>query len=208
MADEVIRSSALSRERVRVIYNPVAEQNVGVGMERAKDGLRFIAVGRLAPEKRLDLVIRAFAILLRKYTNAILTIIGDGPCRNPLERFANARGLQQSVEFLGFQENPFRCVPQQSALVLASEYEGLPNVVLEALSVGLPVVAVTCPGGLLEIFETTNRIKLVAEASPIALARAMADIAVRFPERELPGDRFWRRFGMPVAVQQYEQLLS
>ena len=209
MADEVTRGAPVKRERVRVIYNPVVRgKNANAGRSDREDKLRFLAVGRLAPEKRLELVIRAFAILKRKHSNATLTIVGDGPCRDWLEELATVEGISAAVEFTGFQEDPTAWMLHSTALVMASEYEGLPNAVLEALAIGLPVVACDCPGGIREIAETTTRLTLVEEATPAALARAMEETALRSAMQESPSDAFWQRFGMESTLKQYEQLLS
>jgi glycosyltransferase involved in cell wall biosynthesis len=99
-------------------------------------------------------------------------------------------------------------MPDSSALVMASEFEGLPNVVLEAISVGLPVVAIDCPGGIREIAETAPNIALIEEETPAVLARAVAKtIAAPLP-RELPGAAFWERFSLKSVIKEYERVLS
>ncbi len=91
---------------------------------------------------------------------------------------------------------------------MASEFEGLPNVVLEAISVCVPVVAVDCPGGIREIAETAPSITLIEEETPAALARAMVETIVSPPRRDLPGAAFWERFSLESVIKQYEQILS
>lgn len=91
---------------------------------------------------------------------------------------------------------------------MASEFEGLPNVVLEALSLGLPVLAIACPGGIREIAETVGNLTLIEEETPTALARAMAKTVGSPPARELPGPAFWERFSLEAVIKQYEQVLS
>jgi glycosyltransferase involved in cell wall biosynthesis len=209
MAGDVMRFSGAKLERVKVLYNPVApvpREMPTLGDRSRKPSL--LAVGRLAAEKRLDLVIRAFAILRRECASATLTILGDGPCRRSLEDEADSEGVGDFVRFLGHQQNPAAWMCDSHALVIASEFEGLPNVVLEALSVGLPVIAVACPGGIREIGETARNLKLIEDASPAALARAMADTITVPPLRELPGTAFWERFGLETVIKQYEQVLS
>jgi glycosyltransferase involved in cell wall biosynthesis len=208
MAREVVTDSAVPPEKVRLLFNPVQLPEPSFLQDFPADGSpRFLVVSRLAPEKRVDLAIRAFAILQRQHGNASLTILGSGPCRQSLEVLANREVRAGSVKFTGYRPNPIHWMCESNLLVIASEFEGLPNVVLEALSVGLPVVAISCPGGLTDIAETTTRIRLVDEASPTALARAMSR-AINERNRDLPGAAFWERFGMNPVIRQYEQLLD
>ena len=155
----------------------------------------------------MDLVIRAFAILKHECPEATLTILGEGPCRQELEALAFREVGDGSVKLGGYQSDPIPWMNNSSLLVMASEFEGLPNAVLEALSVGLPVVAVACPGGLADIAETTSLLTVVDDATPTALARAMTQAVLR-RTRELPAAPFWNRFGMDPVIRQYEELLS
>ena len=136
MAGDVVRTSRVNPENILVVYNPVtpAQDHVVTGMHQS-DAPHFLAVGRLAPEKRLHLVIRAFAILKREHpSSATLTILGDGPCRQSLEDLSDSEGVADSVRFVGYQQNTTSWMRDSHALVMASEFEGLPNVVLEAIS--------------------------------------------------------------------------
>jgi glycosyltransferase involved in cell wall biosynthesis len=155
------------------------------------------------------LVIRAFAILKREHcASATLTILGNGPCRRSLADLARSEAVEESVRFAGYQQDPTPWMRDSHALVMASEFEGLPNVVLEAISVCVPVVAVDCPGGIREIAETAPSITLIEEETPAALARAMVETIVSPPRRDLPGAAFWERFSLESVIKQYEQILS
>ena len=208
MAREVVTASGVAPQNVRLLFNPVQQPETSGTEARTADHLpRLLVVSRLAPEKQIDLVIRAVAILKREYPEATLTILGEGPCRQELEALAFREVCDNSVRFAGYQADPIRWMRRSNLLVMASEFEGLPNVVLEALSVGLPVVAIACPGGLADIAETTSSVTLVDEATPSALADAMMQ-AITQRTSELPAAPFWNRFGMNVVIRQYEQLLS
>jgi glycosyltransferase involved in cell wall biosynthesis len=104
------------------------------------------AVGRLWHQKRIKDLIWAADLLKVIRDDVHLLIIGEGPLRESLEEFRDACQIQDKVHFLGPRNDVMRLMPHFSLLWLASDYEGLPNVVMEAMSAGVPVVATDIPG--------------------------------------------------------------
>lgn len=98
-------------------------------------------VGFLGPQKNVQLLIRAFGELAGQFTTGRLVIVGDGPARTELETLVAALALQKRVQFLGRYPLAEQLMPAFDTLCLPSDYEGMPNVLLEAGAVGLPVVA-------------------------------------------------------------------
>jgi len=103
-------------------------------------------LGRLHPQKGVDLLIEAFSDVVIHYPRALLLIAGKGPMTAELAAQAKRRGLQERVRFLGECDGPRRFLAALDLLVLPSRWEGLPNVVLEAMAQGLPVVAARVGG--------------------------------------------------------------
>jgi glycosyltransferase involved in cell wall biosynthesis len=123
-------------------------------------------VGRLVQVKRLDLFLRAAQICHLGAPDAFrFYIIGDGPLRAELEVQARALGLESVCEFLGFQANCLPIMAHLDALVFTSDHEGLPMAALEALALGVPVVA-HAVGGLPELIDSSARGHLVTEQDP------------------------------------------
>ncbi|WP_205481682.1 glycosyltransferase [Sphingomonas arenae] len=107
------------------------------------DGRRFICVGRLSPEKGHTGLIQAFAKLRQAQPNVRLDLVGDGPDRAELERQVAALGLEEAVTFLGRlpEHATLQEVANADVLILPSFMEGLPVVLMEAMAMGVPVVA-------------------------------------------------------------------
>jgi glycosyltransferase involved in cell wall biosynthesis len=110
--------------------------------------VRLVFVGRLVEQKRCIDVLRACARLKSSSSRWSLAVVGDGPLREVLESEASRLGLgQPQLAFLGFRADAITLIAQSDILVVASEIEGMPNVVLEAMSVAVPIVA-TDVGGI------------------------------------------------------------
>ena len=110
-------------------------------------GARLIgAVGRLWPQKRLKDLIWAADLLKVIRDDVHLLIIGEGPHRRRLERYRRQVRIEDKVHFLGHRSDVPRLMPHFDVLWLGSEYEGMPNVVMEAMMSGVPVVATDIAG--------------------------------------------------------------
>lgn len=137
MAAETIAMTGIAAERVSVIANP---PTIHAGEPvPALDGDYLIGIGRLAPQKRWDRAIAAFARTKRR--DAKLLILGEGPERPALERRIAALGLADRISLPGYAVNPSVALAQARALILTSDFEGAPGVLEEALAVGTPVIA-------------------------------------------------------------------
>jgi len=142
-----------------------------------------IFAGRLAEQKGVDTLIEALDILQHIRPDLRTLIVGEGPLRARLEATARAFQLLDSglVRFLGHREDVPRLLAASDLLVLPSLYEGLPNVVLEAMRFGKPVVATAAPGTT-ELVVHGQTGLLVPVKDHVALARAIRDV-VDDPDR-------------------------
>jgi glycosyltransferase involved in cell wall biosynthesis len=150
-----------------------------------RDALLFGAVSRLVPEKGIDLCLEAFQTVRQDPTlrPMRLVIVGDGPERPRLEQTARQLGLSDCVLFAGFRADMPAVLSSIDVLVLSSHLEGLPLTVLEAMSVGRPVIA-TQVSGTPEIFTRANLGWLVRPNDAEQLAQALR-AATRQTEGEL-----------------------
>ncbi len=199
VAADLQRHYGVARDRLRVIYNPLDLDGVRrAGAEAPALALPedfCVAVGRLAPNKNHALLIRALA---RAPIKAHLIILGEGPQRADLEALAATLGLADRVHLPGFVSNPHAIAARARFYVSASNAEGFPNALAEAMALGLPAAHTDCPAGPAEILSPERPIGdgltqarcglLVPCGDEAAMARAMAilqrpDVRVRLSEQ-------------------------
>lgn len=132
-------------------------------------------VGRLAPEKGLEFLLRAFSLLVQSVPDVTLTVVGDGPSRPMLERLADELKIRDQVSFVGskLQREIPALMQTHKMLVLSSVREGLGLVVAEAMACGCPVVAHDLPG-VRDLVKHKETGLLVRLGDPLAMAEAMA----------------------------------
>lgn len=173
MLTDRARSSLPNRLRARAVTipNPCGAPHGFVA--RPGDGGRIVAVGRLDWQKGFDLLIEAFARLADQHPEATLTIFGEGPERAALERQARATGFGARIRLPGQTRRPFEWVEHADIFVLSSRHEGFANVLLEAISVGLPCVAFDCDFGPETILDAGRAGLLVGKQDVDGLAAAM-----------------------------------
>ena len=205
---------ALPRDRGIVIHNPVdvgrlqrlaaADIDEFPATGGTTSRLRLVSAGRLAEQKGFDLLIEAIALL--RDIDLELTILGEGPLRADLEALTRRLGQQRRVRMVGFQSNPYAWFARADAFVLSSRYEGLPNVVLEALACGTQVIATPAAGVATEILQGVPGSVLSTEASAAAIAAAIRRW-IGMKRTPVP-DSALAPFALGHVLQQYEALLS
>lgn len=136
--------------------------------------LRLVAAGRLVPQKGFDLLLEAFAAIARQFPEWRLTIWGEGPERDSLERQRDRLGLAGRVELPGVSPLPGGWVASADAFVLSSRFEGWGIVLLEAMAAGLPVISFDCEWGPAEMITPGENGILVPVGDAQALSRALA----------------------------------
>jgi N-acetylgalactosamine-N,N'-diacetylbacillosaminyl-diphospho-undecaprenol 4-alpha-N-acetylgalactosaminyltransferase len=140
---------------IRVIYNPIdlnfikKHEDDELPFEFEKDVFHFVNVGGFRKEKNHLLLLQAFFIL--KNLPCKLIIVGGGVMEEDLKQKVNDLGIANKVIFCGFDTNPFKYVKQSDCFVLSSDVEGFPNVLIEALACGKPVISTDCHSGPREL---------------------------------------------------------
>jgi len=178
--EDTARLAGLSAGQLCVIRNPVVTPRLaalaaeGVDHPWAHDEAvpLVLGAGRLTEQKDFDTLVRAFA-QLRNRMPARLVILGDGRLRAKLQARIDELGLSDDVAMPGFTSNPYAWMVRANLFVLSSAWEGSPNVLTEALALGVPSVSTDCPSGPREVLEGGRFGPLVPVGDADAMAAAM-----------------------------------
>ena len=166
----------------------------------------FLGVGRLTTQKDFSTLIKAFA-QVRAQRNSKLIILGEGPEREHLNGLIGQHKLENDVHLPGHVQDPLPWMARVSAFVLSSQYEGLSNVLIEAMAMGTPLVATDCPSGSAEILENGGLGNLVPVGDVESLAHSMLQ-ALDHPSSPHKLRTSAKRFQSDVIAQQYLQLMG
>ncbi|HGG59601.1 MAG TPA: glycosyltransferase [Gammaproteobacteria bacterium] len=212
-AANYVATVGLPASNVSVVYNPVLDKTLTEKFTEPAPHAWFgdsipvvLAVGRLCHAKGFDVLLDAFSRLVAK-TPARLLILGEGFERKNLTLRISRLGLDGQVDMPGFVANPWAYMRSASLFVLSSRWEGLGNVVVEALACGAPVVATDCPHGPREILDGGRFGLLTPPEDPEALADAMQASLTGQAPREDPTD-WLRQFGVAEAARRHLELLE
>ncbi|TWT81875.1 4-alpha-N-acetylgalactosaminyltransferase [Planctomycetes bacterium CA13] len=203
---------------IRVIPNPVDIESLRNSCEvkapKAEDHVALVCVGRMTAEKGHADLIRAVALTQSTWPDSApplrLTMIGDGPLRENLETLARETVHQHAIDFVGIDSNPAQAIAAADGLVLPSIFEGMPNVVLEAMAIGTPVIA-TRAGGTVELQYNEPTILWAQPNDPKSLAEAILEFATHRGEaddRAIAASRYVTEFhSIDRALKHIESLL-
>lgn len=115
------------------------------------------SVGRVCEEKGFNHLLRVFELARREKKDLGLCIVGDGPLMNSIRSMLDNSRFAKDVMLVGFDNNPFKYIKASKLFVLSSISEGFPNVLIEAMSVGVPIISTNCKSGPSEIINPSNR---------------------------------------------------
>ncbi|MBU3839104.1 MAG: glycosyltransferase [Candidatus Phocaeicola faecigallinarum] len=160
------------QKRSIVIHNSVAlPKTYEIPQERDR---RIVSVGRMHPQKNIPLLIDAFAIVHKTLPSYKLDIYGEGEMRDEYQKKIDNMGLQDYITLNKSRKDIFDCIRTASLFVLSSDFEGMPNALMEAMALGLPCVATDCrPGGVRSLITDGENGFIVPRMNVGALAEKM-----------------------------------
>ncbi len=166
----------------------------------------FVAVGRLSYEKGYDRLLKALADF-RPKSNWRLDLIGDGSYRETLEALIVEHQLQDHVFLRGYESNPWKIAAAADCLLLPSLWEGMPNVVLEGFSCGVPAIATREAGGIVDIKMDTpdEYLKVVDTMDEFIGEMSKVKIA---PKTSKANSFLPNEFLLPEIMKEFEEILT
>lgn len=197
--------------QLSVINNPVDIENIytklkdSVSVSRKRETLNLIAVGSIEDLKQYDHLLAALSrVSTKKWT---CTILGSGSKLQEMKELSRTLRIEEQVSFFGQVDNPYPFIYDSDALILTSKYEGFPNSVLEAITLGIPVLSYDCPGGIGEIIEHGINGKLIPLNDIDTLAKEISS----FKENNFDNDEIAKqakmKYNSNVFLDKFEKLL-
>src|SRR3989344_809771 len=188
IAQDLISTFRLPADKVQVIHNPIdiekisrlSKEPIAQEYERLFQHPVVMTMGRLREQKGYQYLLSAFALVKKDVSEAKLVILGEGPLRVALEQQATTLGVAEYVHLLGWQQNPFPFLARARVFALSSLWEGLPDVLLEAMACGLPIVSTDCKSGPREILGSLYGVLVPVKNEPLlaqAIVRVLRDPA-------------------------------
>ncbi|MGO4891713.1 glycosyltransferase [Flavobacterium sp. W21_SRS_FM6] len=184
LANEIKAMPFVQQKKVSFVENAVFNQNViEKGLTPLNDeniqGDYICGVGRLKHQKGFDILMKAYSVCVNaKADIPKLVLVGDGPDHDALIKLRAELKLEDSVIFVGFTNNPYKYMKNSKLFVLSSRFEGMPTVLVEAIALGVPIVATNCPTGPSELIGHIDGVNLVKVGDHEALAaEIMANLA-------------------------------
>jgi CDP-glycerol glycerophosphotransferase len=196
--------STFSRSSFYLVNNTLdgGKLNINGVIMPKKEHLNFVTIGRLSPEKDHKKLIRAFAKITSFYRNIRLFIIGEGILERELIEQTTTLGLRDKVIFTGQLSNPFYLMNQCDCFVLSSNHEGQPMVLLEALILGLPIIATDIAGSRSVLKEGYGEL---VENSVEGLVHGMK----KFMNHQIPKKVFdYHQYNQEAISMFYEEVCS
>lgn len=203
-------------KRLLVIPNPLPPELLTADavepLSKTEARYRLVAMGRLVPIKRFSWLIQVFSTLAAEFPEWDLYIWGDGPLRATLNQQISQAGLDKRVILAGRTEQPWLALSHSDAFVLSSAVEGFPNVLLEAMALGLPSVTVDCPSGPRELSNDGQEALLVplhdTNALQQALRQLMQDSVLRNVLARQGAQSVRHRYALPRVLQLWEAAIK
>lgn len=171
------------QKKSTIICNPVNEKYLQA--TRQVPAKKIVTVGRLVQQKNQMLLVKSFESLLQRYPNYDLYLYGDGAldeCKEQLHSYVNGKKeLQDRVHFMGISSTLEKDLADAAMFVLPSNYEGMPNALMEAMALGLPVISTDCPCGGSRYWITHME---TGQLTPVGDEKALTDAMVFYIDHQ------------------------
>ncbi len=179
-----------------VLPNPVSAALLPVVWGRPQnDFIQLVSLGRLTEQKNYAMLIEAAEIVHEKHPNIRLNIFGQGPLQDSLQALINNWDANNYITLCGRTNNPVEELIKSDVFVFSSNYEGMPNALMEAMAVGMPCISTDCPTGPRELIGNDERGLLI----PVGDSQSMADAIISLIENPAMAEEMGKNAKQYVA---------
>lgn len=203
---DLLNDLKIESKSIKVIYNPIDIKTI---KNKSKEPMEnesiedfIIHVGRFSKEKRHDLLIEAF---IKLNIDTKLVLLGEGELKSEIKNKVDELNISNKVIFKGFVQNPYNWIKNARVLVLSSDYEGLPTVLIESLICKTPIVSTNCPSGPSEILTDELSYFLVTRGNPYKLAKKIEKAYKDYPEIK---EEYFDKFNSETNCLKYLSLIK
>jgi glycosyltransferase involved in cell wall biosynthesis len=214
MIDQFRDEIKISTDNHSLLFNPVDTDRVYAAipakLETFQDRKKtqyFVSVGRLSYEKGYDRLIHKLAHEFKDNPNWRYDLIGEGAYRTRLEKLIRKLGLERHVILRGYYSQPWKIAAQADCLLLPSRWEGMPNVVLEGFSCGIPAIAMREAGGIVDIAKYTQPDQLQIFDTIDDCVTAMKVVPIK-PKKSRDASILPDEFLLSHIMKQFESILK
>ena len=196
-----------------VISNPVSDKALVVNKSSYEKCKSFVMAGRLDAQKNYPMVFRAIKSVKEKYPDIHLDIFGKGNAQDMLDGLIKEMGLEDNIKLCGWSQNTIEEYLNHDAYILSSNFEGMPNALMEAMAVGLPCIATDCDTGPSDLISNGENGYLIPTDDDGILAERMIEIIeMSAEERFLLGNNsrktMQNEFNSDAIVKKWEELFK
>ena len=210
MKEDMVKNFSIAESKITIIPNP-AYNLISIttdSTEYKMDSQEILFVGRLTFDKGLNHLLDIFSIALSQLPELHLRIVGEGELKKMVQDKIKKMGLSKSISLEGYQANLLPYYSNAKATVLTSVREGFPNVLVESISFGTPVISFDCPSGPRDIIVKNVNGILIEHLNTKEFAKAIINVVngnIKFDKQKVIETSY--RFNLERIINQYEKLL-
>ena len=163
------------RNKIHILPNPISKPFLDKEY-KGSEKFKAVSVGRLIEQKNFTLLIDAFSEFVKKHPDATLSIYGDGALKNALQKQILDNKMNDNIFLKGRSDCLQEILANSSVFIMSSDFEGMPNSLMEAMAVGIPVISTDCPTGPKELIGDNERGYLVETGNVSQMAMMIEDV--------------------------------